>query len=111
MMEKGYGQTRGLRKGDNTAHNRMDAVNSDMIEYCFKLLKETNELLNTPHQIYNVDESGVPLDPKALNVVTTRGSKKVYTRSTCRKGQVTIVAFSNAAGQFIPPMIIIDAKS
>ena len=37
-----------LRKGDDTAHNRMDAVNSDIIEHYFKLLKETlvkNELL------------------------------------------------------------------
>jgi len=44
-------------------------------------------------------------------VVTERGSKKVYTRSTGRKGQVTIVAYGNAAGQVIPPMVIFDAKS
>jgi len=102
-----------LRKGDNTAHSRMDAVNPDTMKHYFELLKETltkNDLLNAPHQIYNVDESGVPLDPKALNVVTARGSKKVYTRSTGRKGQVTIVACGNAAGQVIPPMVIFDAK-
>ena len=69
-----------------------------------------NDLLNVPHQIYNVDKSGVPLDPKALNVVTARGSKKVYTRSTGRKGQVTVVACGNAAVQVIPPMVIFDAK-
>ena len=46
-------------KGDNTAHNQMDAVNSNTIEHYFKLLMETlvkNKLLNAPHQIYNVDE-------------------------------------------------------
>jgi len=75
-----------LRKGDNTAHSRMNAVNSETMEHYFSLLKDTltkNGLSNAPHQIYNV---GVPLDPKALNVVTERGSKKVYTRSTGRKG-------------------------
>ena len=66
--------------------------------------------MNAPHQIYNVDESGVPLDPKALNVVAKKGSKKVRVRSTGRKGQVTVVACGNAAGQVIPPMIIFDAK-
>jgi len=102
-----------MRKGDNTAHSRMNAVNSETMEHYFSLLKDTltqNGLLNAPHQIYNVDKSGVPLDPKALNVVTERGSKKVYTRSTGRKGQVTIAACSNAAGQVIPPMVIFDGK-
>ena len=34
---------------------------------------EINGLMNAPHQIHNVDESGVPLDPKALNVVAKTG--------------------------------------
>ena len=62
-----------LRKGDNTAHSRMDTVNSNTMKHYFELLKETlltmNDLLNAPHQIYNVNESGVPLDPKALNIL------------------------------------------
>ena len=69
-----------------------------------------NDLLNAPHQIYDVNESGVPLDSKALNVVTARDSKKVYIRSTGRKGQVTVVACGNGAGQVIPPMVTFDAK-
>jgi len=43
-------------------------------------------------------------------VVTERGSKKVYTRSTGRKGQVSIVACGNANGQVIPPLVIFDTK-
>jgi len=34
----------------------------------------------------------------------------VYTRSTGRKGQVTIVACGNAAGQVISPMVILMQK-
>jgi len=33
-----------------------------------------------------VDESGVPLDAKGLNIVTATGSKKVAVRSTGKKG-------------------------
>ena len=56
-----------LRRGDNTSHTRMDAINPETIEHYFKLLKDTleqNNLMDSPQQIYNVDESGIPLDPK-----------------------------------------------
>jgi len=65
-----------LRKGDNTAHSRMNAVNLKTMEHYFSLLKDTltkNGLLNAPHQIYNVDKSG---DPKALNVVTEEVARR-----------------------------------
>ena len=103
-----------LRRGDNTAHGRMDAVNEDTISHYFTLLKQTlkeNNLTNSPGQIYNVDESGVPLDPKAPNVVTKKGAKKVRYRSTGKKGQITIVACGSATGQIIPPTVIFEAKN
>jgi len=52
-----------LRKGDNTAHNCMDAINSETINHYFDLLEDTlkeNGLMHSPSQIYNVDESGMP---------------------------------------------------
>ena len=103
-----------LRRGDNTAHVRMAAVNPDTLTQYFDLLKDTlveHNLLNSPSQIYNMDESGIPLDPKAPNVVALKGAKKVRYRSSGRKGQVTVVACGNAAGQVIPPMVIFDAKN
>jgi len=102
-----------LRRGDNTAHSRMDAVNAETIQHYFYLLQDVltkNGLMNAPHQIYNVDDSGVPLDPKILNAVAKKGSKKVRMRSTGRKGQVTVVACGNAAGQVILIMVIFDTK-
>ena len=53
----------------------------------------------------------MPLDPKAPNIVTKRGVKKVRYRSSGKKGQVTIVACGNAAGQVIPPLVIFDTKN
>jgi len=39
-------------------------------------LKE-NGLMHSPSQIFNVDESGMPLDPKAPSILAKRGTKKV----------------------------------
>ena len=57
-----------LRQEDNTPHVRIDAVNTSTMKHYFDLLKKTlkeNKLIGSPGQIYNVDECGIPLDPKA----------------------------------------------
>ena len=92
----------------------MDAVNQQTLNQYFDLLEDTltqYDLLNSPARIYNVDETGIPLDARPPNIVTRRGIKKVRNRGVGRKGQVTIVACGNAAGQALSPMIIYDAKN
>jgi len=55
--------------------------NAEMMQhYLLQDVLTKNGLMNVPHQICNVDESGVPLDLKALNVVAKKGSKKVVNR-------------------------------
>ena len=83
------------------------------MKHYFDLLKKTlqeNKFINSPGQIYNIDECGIPLDPKAPNVIAKVGSKKVSYRSTGRKEQVTTVGCGSAAGHVILPTIIFDAK-
>ena len=58
-----------LRKGDQIANVRMDCLNREVMNSYFELLKKTlseNNLLDSPDHIYNVDETGMPLDPKSL---------------------------------------------
>ena len=53
-----------LRRGDATAHVRMDSTNKNTIEAYYNLLEETlqkHNLSDHPGQNYNVDESGIPL--------------------------------------------------
>jgi len=70
-----------LRKGDHTAMVRLDAMNNrEALENCFSLLKkmlEENDLMNKPSQIYNVDESGVPLDHRSPLCFNKERSKNV----------------------------------
>ena len=102
-----------LRQGDSTGH-AINAINKETLEQYFSLLEDTlvsNDLLNKPSQLYNVDETGVPFNPRPPKVVTAKGrvTKKVRYRTSGRKGQVTVVACANATGQTIPPMVIFDA--
>ena len=84
-----------LRQGDTTAHVRMDAMNKETVEHYFSLLLDvlsSHDLLNKPAQIYNVDETGVPLHPRPPKLVSPKGRemKKVQYRCSGRKGQITM---------------------
>jgi len=73
-------------------------------------LKEHN-LFDSPEQIYNMDESGMPLDPGPSNVIAKRGQKKVCYRVSGKKEQITILGCANALGQAIPPMVIFEGNT
>ena len=63
-----------------------------------------------PGQILNMDESGMPLDPKSPKVVVERGSVAAAVGSG-NKSQVTIVGCVNAVGACIPPMVVWNRKT
>ena len=92
-----------LRHGDSTAHVRMDCTNRKVMENYYELLEDTlkeHNLSEKPAHIYmyNMDESGMPLDPCPPNVVTRHGLKKVCYRSSGKKEQITIIGCVNAVG-------------
>ena len=107
--------TLSLRKGDSTANARMSAMdNKEAIERYFTILEDVlteNNLADKPSQIYNVDESGMPLDHHPPRILVKKGQRKVRYRTSGNKSQVTVVGCVNAAGSSIPPFVIFDAKS
>ena len=57
-------------------HVRMDAVNRETMNNYFILLHDTllkNDLLDKPTQVYNVDESGMPFNPRPPKIVSPKG--------------------------------------
>ena len=102
--------TLSLRRGDATAHVRMDSTNQEVIDHYFDLLEETLQKIENPAQIYNMDESGMPLDPRPPNIIAKRGQKKVRYRVSGKKEQITVICCANAIGQSIPPMVIFEGK-
>ena len=89
------------------------ASDTEMVCRYFDLLERTleeNDLSGKPGQVFNMDESGMPLDPRAPKVVAERGSCAV-TIGSGNKSQVTIVGCCSAAGFCMPPMVIWDRKT
>ena len=102
-----------LRMGDSTAHIRMSAINRENLIHYFCLLKQyldDNDLANHHERIYNMDETGVPLDPKPPKVVACKGQKKVRYRTSGKKNQITVLGCGSATGQVLPPFVIFDAR-
>jgi len=64
-----------------------------------------------PECIYNVDESGVPLEHRSPLVIAKRGQCKVRYCTSGNKSQVTVVACIKATGQCMPLFIIFNAKN
>ena len=81
------------------------ATDPDVFSRYFDLLEETikeNGLNGKPGQMFNMDESGMPLDPK---LVFEKGCHASCV-STGDKTQITVVACVSAIGLALPPMAI-----
>ena len=73
-----------LQKGDPIANVRMDCLLKDVMKDHFDKLKkalEENDLMKNSTQIYNYDETGMPLDHYPSKVIAVRGKKKVRSRT------------------------------
>ena len=102
-----------LRTSDPLSHCRFNAVSQSALDNYFVLLRNTlevNGLMDKPSYIYNMDESGMPLDHKQLKRVALKGIKKVHGPSSGNKAQITILACANAVGTMIPPMVIFKGE-
>ena len=79
-----------------------------MLQRYFDLLEETvkgNKLEGRPGQIFNIDESGMPLDLKAPRLIFQKGSS-VCTLGSGNKSKINIVACASAVGFCLPTMVI-----
>lgn len=77
----------------------------------FDLLERTlaeNDLIDKPSQIFNLDETGMPLDPIPPHLVSARGAKHASAVSSGDKSQITVLACCRAAGYSLPPFVILD---
>ena len=74
------------------------------------LLMSTSNILERPDLIFNCDETGLPLDYKPSRVVSRKGSRSIYTITSGKKGQITVMACANALGVVLPPGIIFKGK-
>ena len=70
-------QSLSLRSGDSTAAIKLDAVNEENMDNYFEMLKLMRETFGViQKQFINMDESGMPLEPRPLKIVAKKGQKR-----------------------------------
>ena len=102
-----------LHQGEPLPYARAAANNPNVIENYFELLAETietNGLTHRPGQIFNCDETGMPLVHKPPKVVSHVSQKHPYAVTSADKSQITVLACTSASGYTIPPMVVFDRK-
>ena len=97
-----------LRTAEPVSYARSIGTRPEIIcRYLEKTLIE-NDLLHQPCNIFNMDETGMPLDPIAPKVLAIKGIKHPVSTTTGDKSQITVASYCNAAGYAIPPIVIFD---
>lgn len=93
---------------------RAKASDPEVISSYFDMLEkvlEEYELHDKPAQIFNIDETGMPLDHHPPKVICKKGMKNPSAITSGKKTQITVVGCVNAAGCCIPPMVIWNLKT
>ena len=103
-----------LRTPATLSMSRASASTKECIDGYFDVFEKVlddNGLHDQPSLIFNMDETGFPLDPKPMKTVHERGEKNPISVSSGSKSRVTVVACVSATGQTIPPLIIWKRKT
>ena len=103
-----------LRVPSTLSKARALASSRTVIDHYFDLLEETlveNGLKDCPCQIFNMDESGMPLNPKSFKTIHVRGDRNPLAASSGNKSQITVHACVSASGNYLPPMVIWGRKT
>ncbi len=103
-----------LRSSEKLSYIRFVASSPTILDRYYDLLQATledNSLADKACQIYNLDESGMPLDPTPLKIACAKGTKHAQAVTTGNKKQITIMACCSASGSTIPPLVIYARKT
>ena len=100
-----------LRIASPLSYARVVGSDPNIIGRYFDLLERTltdNSLVEKPSQIFNLDETGMPLNPAPPRLVAARGMQNPSAIGSGDKSQITVLACCSAAGYVLPPFVILD---
>ena len=65
------------------------------------------QILDDATRIYNCDETGFLLSPKAGKVIAHKSDKHIYQAGTSsKKSQITMLICCSASGHYVPPLVV-----
>ena len=102
-----------FRVAEKLSYTRAVLSSPEILNSYFDLLEETmkqNDLFDKPSQIFNLDESGMPLSPTPPKVIIPTGAKHATAISSGNKSQITVLSCCNAAGYVMPPLVVFKQK-
>ena len=103
-----------LRCAAPLSYARAMATDHSVIEKYYDMLEHalrSNGIFDKPGNIFNCDESGMPLCPKPPKIIDKVGAKNPNYLTGNTKSQITVLACVSAAGYAIPPFVIFDRKT
>ena len=103
-----------VRMAEGLGCARVAAFDNVIMDRYYDMLEDTlksNALWDLPAQIFNCDETGMPLNPGTSKVAAAKGAKHPYQITSGNKAHITVLACTSAAGYAIPPMVIFDRRA
>lgn len=102
-----------LKKMEQLEKSRRLATSDPFIIYSFydKVEKCINDLNLTSSQIWNVDETFLPMDPSRIKGIAAKGQKVHRNIEGSGKENVTVMGCISASGCSLPPLIIFQGQN
>lgn len=101
-----------LRAGESLSYIRAASTNRVIIDKYFDLLEDIlSKNCLTSSRIFNLDESGIPLQHRPGKRIAARGQKHVNVVTSGNKTNITVLACVSASGYVMPPMVIFNRKN
>jgi hypothetical protein len=103
-----------LRKPEKLSNIRARNLNPITLQKYFAdlgtILTDLN-LKNASNRIWNMDETGIPMEHSPSNVCIRKGTRSIPGRVSNSRESVTIVVCVNASGGTMPSQIIVKGKT